>query len=432
MINDIFVYIAFASIAGGITSATFLIFEKWIYKMTSASYMVFLNGFSILAFILPYYMLYFAREKGSILLSSSYSIAVITHTEISDALYTFLRDINAGRILSFIWFAGMAAYLVITIHKYRRLINDIKGSAFPIKKNMWYEVFDEIRKEGSNKAEVRLLFSDIFVQPFTTGVSKKFIVIPVSLSDSLSRDEIRFILMHEITHVRRNDIPFKLLIEILNCFHWFNPFFYFMKHRLDMWIEISCDESVNEEFSEEIKESYIELLIKIFEINARQDRKYSSFFASRKTKNIKGRLYAFMKKKEKCTMTAKVAVTCMAMCVFIGSSYVAKAADYSVYGAFGENKEIISENQFEEVNGDDFAALNASFPLIDKSEIISGNEDIEPYHIHDWIDTKVSVHEKNSDGSCDTKYCYAKKCTICGNYKIGEEYKSEHYAKCPH
>ena len=56
MINDIFVYIAFASIAGGITSATFLIFEKWIYKMTSASYMVFLNGFSILAFILPYYM----------------------------------------------------------------------------------------------------------------------------------------------------------------------------------------------------------------------------------------------------------------------------------------------------------------------------------------------------------------------------------------
>lgn len=67
MINDIFVYIAFASIAGGITSATFLIFEKWIYKMTSASYMVFLNGFSILAFILPYYMLYFAREKGSIL-----------------------------------------------------------------------------------------------------------------------------------------------------------------------------------------------------------------------------------------------------------------------------------------------------------------------------------------------------------------------------
>ena len=432
MINDIFVYIVFASLAGGITSAAFLVFEKQIYKITSASYMVFLNGFSIMAFILPYYMLFFIREKDNILLPGYYNIAVITHNRIIDTFYKFLSDINVGRILSFIWISGMAAYLVITIHRYRRLIDDINGSALPIEDNMWYEVLEEIRKKGSDKAEARLLFSDIFEQPFTTGISKKIIVIPMSLSDRLSKEEIRLMLMHEITHVRRNDVPLKLLIETLNCIHWFNPLFYFLKHRLDMWIELGCDEGMNEEFTEQTRENYIDMLIKIFEINAKQKRKYASFFASRKTNNLKRRLYAIMKRNGKGSMAAKVAVTCMAMCVFIGSSYVAKAADYSVYGAFGENKEIISEDQFAEVKGDDFAALNASFPLIDKSEIISGNEEIEPYHIHDWIDTKVSVHEKNSDGSCDTKYCYAKKCTICDKYKIGEEYKSVHYAKCPH
>lgn len=89
MINDIFVYIVFASLAGGITSAAFLVFEKQIYKITSASYMVFLNGFSIMAFILPYYMLFFIREKDNILLPGYYNIAVITHNRIIDTFINF-------------------------------------------------------------------------------------------------------------------------------------------------------------------------------------------------------------------------------------------------------------------------------------------------------------------------------------------------------
>lgn len=435
MINDIFVYIAFASLAGGITSAAFLVFEKQIYKITSASYMVFLNGFSIMAFILPYYMLFFIREKDNILLPGYYNIAVITHNGIIDTFYKFLSDINVGRILSFIWISGMAAYLVITIHRYRRLIDDINGSALPIEDNIWYEVLEEIRKKGSDKAEARLLFSDIFEQPFTTGISKKIIVIPMSLSDRLSKEEIRLMLMHEITHVRRNDVPLKLLIETLNCIHWFNPLFYFLKHRLDMWIELGCDEGMNEGFTEQTRENYIDMLIKIFEINAKQKRKYASFFASRKTNNLKRRLYAIMKRNGKGSMAAKVAVTCMAMCVFIGSSYVAKAADYSVYGVFGENKSVINEKDFRELTDEEiFAETNEylEYPSVDEIDIIGENDEIEVYHTHSWVDTKTSKHIKNSDGSCDIKYYYAKKCTICDKYKIGEEYKSVHYAKCPH
>lgn len=435
MINDIFVYIAFASIAGGITSATFLIFEKWIYKMTSASYMVFLNGFSIMTFLLPYYVFYF-RAEGENSVFGVGRIAVITHSEISETFYSFLNRVNVGRIISIIWIIGMVLYLVISIFIYIRLIKKIEGSAFPIENSMWNGAFDEIRKKGRDKADMRLIFSDIFTQPFTTGIIKRYIVIPMSLESSLSKEEIWLMLKHEITHIRRNDVPFKIFIEVLNCIHWFNPLFYFMKYRLDMWIEMGCDEKLNEGFTEEARNSYIDLLVKMFEINAEEKREHASFFASRKTKNFKRRLYAIMKRKGKGNMVAKVAVSCMAVCVFIGSSYVAKAADYSVYGVFGEKKEVINEKDFTKITDEEMAdELNdyLNYRSIDDIEIIgSDNEDVEPYHNHEYVDIKVTKHKKYSDGSCDIIYYNAQECTICGKCLVGNKYKTVHFEKCPH
>ena len=42
-------------------------------------------------------------------------------------------------------------------------------------------------------------------------------------------DEIRLILLHEITHAGRNDVFLKIFMEVMNGLNWFNPLFYMVK-----------------------------------------------------------------------------------------------------------------------------------------------------------------------------------------------------------
>lgn len=428
MNENIFMFAAFAVITGSLTCAVILPFEKIIYKFTSASFMKLLMGFCLMSFVIPSYMIFFIEEDiiNKNLPSGGIPLIVIKNSNV-ERLYIFLDNINLGKILTYIWCVGIVVYLVYTIVTYIRFILNVRVHSVPADGRI-KSIYDSIDEP---KKRTELLVSSTFMQPFTSGIRKKYIVIPVFFEEIMTDDELRLILLHEITHAGRNDVFLKIFMEVMNGLNWFNPLFYMVKKRFALWTEISCDEKLNGDFTSETRVKYVEILLKVFEMNIKAKRIPASFLTSKKSLNMKRRFEKIMKNKRKGSKLAGIAVPFMALCVFCGAGYVAKGTDYAIYGLLSEDKKIVNEkNLFSEeiLNGIEEDYLK--YPS--KDEILLINESVEPNHTHSFVDYMVTEHIKNEDGSCDIIFYSALKCTGCGYIKILDEAGRSHFNVCNH
>jgi hypothetical protein len=90
------------------------------------------------------------------------------------------------------------------------------------------------------------------------GLFRPYILIPDS---EIQEQNLRHILMHELTHYKRRDGFYKWLVQIVVCIHWFNPFIYFTAREIDKACELSCDEAVLRRLNRSERRDYGEMLL---------------------------------------------------------------------------------------------------------------------------------------------------------------------------
>lgn len=77
-----------------------------------------------------------------------------------------------------------------------------------------------------------------------------------------SDEEIKVILKHELTHYKRHDLWYKLLLICANGIHWFNPIIYFMVRQANRDLEYSCDDAVVGNEDMEYRKAYSKTILK--------------------------------------------------------------------------------------------------------------------------------------------------------------------------
>lgn len=133
-------------------------------------------------------------------------------------------------------FAGLVRRQVLL----RRQLADAKETD----SNALVALFDELRKEAGVGERVRLIESDRVDSPFAIGVRKSAVVIPTGLDSTLSDDQMRIVLAHELAHVRRHDVAVGWLQSLLSVVWWFNPMFWILGRALRAHREDCCDDWV--------------------------------------------------------------------------------------------------------------------------------------------------------------------------------------------
>jgi beta-lactamase regulating signal transducer with metallopeptidase domain/type II secretory pathway component GspD/PulD (secretin) len=68
-----------------------------------------------------------------------------------------------------------------------------------------------------------LCITDVVRVPAAAGLWRTRILLPSSLIDRLSNDELRAVLLHELAHIRCRDIAVNWMLAALHSMHWFNP-----------------------------------------------------------------------------------------------------------------------------------------------------------------------------------------------------------------
>lgn len=75
---------------------------------------------------------------------------------------------------------------------------------------------------------------------FTVGYYHPIIMIP----ENLGRQQRDIVLLHEMYHIKRNDVLFKFLAAAAVCIHWYNPLVYLLPGLVNRNCELNCDERV--------------------------------------------------------------------------------------------------------------------------------------------------------------------------------------------
>ena len=140
------------------------------------------------------------------------------------------------------WLLGMSAtvlpVVVSVIH------NHIVGNgAHPVVDAERTRLLSELCHSLGVRRAVRLLETGTALVPMTWGVLRPIVLLPFTWRDWAPQRR-RFVLLHELAHVKRCDVAFQLLARLTCALYWFHPLAWYALRRLRIERELACDDCV--------------------------------------------------------------------------------------------------------------------------------------------------------------------------------------------
>lgn len=88
---------------------------------------------------------------------------------------------------------------------------------------------------------VRVLESNAVSSPSLHGWLQPALLLPEGFLESFSVEQLRYVILHELAHVRRHDVLLNWIVTAAQTLHWFNPIVAFAARRLAEERELACD-----------------------------------------------------------------------------------------------------------------------------------------------------------------------------------------------
>jgi beta-lactamase regulating signal transducer with metallopeptidase domain len=127
------------------------------------------------------------------------------------------------------------------------------------------QILDECRRGMKIRFPVPLLETQEVETPALYGPLHPRLLIPIGMAGNFSDRELRHIFLHELAHVKRNDLLFHWLTTVAQVVHWFNPFVWVGVARMQVERELACDAMALSQEENQENESYGQTLLKMLE-----------------------------------------------------------------------------------------------------------------------------------------------------------------------
>lgn len=151
------------------------------------------------------------------------------------------------------WILGMLIYFILQGIKYRRFLGNLNRNSRCIRDAQVLEVYYDACREMGMKQRPEIFLCGILPSPLCTGFLHQKIYLN---HEEYDKNQVQFILKHELVHCKRWDIWYKALLVFARGVHFFNPLVYWMVRLAERDIEYSCDSLVLEKCSIVQRQNY--------------------------------------------------------------------------------------------------------------------------------------------------------------------------------
>ena len=111
----------------------------------------------------------------------------------------------------------------------------------PITDQKILDLLEDCKMQMRVRTIVGVIITDRIKSPALFGFIRPRLVLPQGLIETLSLDELYYVFLHELAHLKRGDIYLGWLSSLLQILHWFNPLIWFAFRRLRADQELACD-----------------------------------------------------------------------------------------------------------------------------------------------------------------------------------------------
>ena len=141
------------------------------------------------------------------------------------------------------WIVGICFVVFWLLKSYLRLLT-LKRAASPLQDKLIRQILADCKRELGITRRIPLYYCPHLKSPMITGLFQPEIYIPSPLSGNCSKNELRYMLLHELCHYKSRDSFVNLSLNIACAIYWFNPCIWLIRKELRNTEDLSCDIAV--------------------------------------------------------------------------------------------------------------------------------------------------------------------------------------------
>lgn len=365
------------------------------------------------------------------------------HTDVDHYVnvYTVIQMVAA-----IVWLLGVCVLLTRRLITYLRITRRLAVYAEAEMTERERSFVDSLRKEYGVRRRVSLIPARNEESTITFGIRRPVIICG---RETESREAV-LIARHEMVHIRRLDVLWKILMEFTTFLHWWNPLAWMLHRDFEHICECSCDEMAMYGKTEDEVKEYLRLLIE--EAKEKEPKETSLRWKAGFTgsaKHIRERMDNLMRKHKWNRIAAGVLVAGLifanSMTVFAYRDGVSEilpedASREEIADTLNYDKIVFDYNAVETEAAEDYN-LKPEIEFLYENQFtdeegnvypIFDDEGVSTYCNHIYEPGTAQYHLPFSDGGCRVDEYNADRCIRCGQIIRGSWISSTTWAKCPH
>ncbi len=176
---------------------------------------------------------------------------------VTDPAQKATRYIPVTTILFYGYLAGAAAFLLCQGVSYVRFRRTVRRWRSGVTRGDYRALLQDTAR-SLNVTAPEMFVCEAISTPAVTGLFRPTLLLP---HEGYDLNELRYILRHELCHLKRRDMLFKLVLLAANAMHWFNPVVYLMLRQADEDIELACDSAATDGLDRAERAAYSRTLL---------------------------------------------------------------------------------------------------------------------------------------------------------------------------
>lgn len=144
------------------------------------------------------------------------------------------------RLIPAVWFGGVLLLLTIITFSNLRLWLSVRKLRLVTEQPL-IELLEDCKQLINVRTVVGLATTDRVKSPSLFGFVRPRILIPAGLQNHIPMEEMQYIFLHELAHLKRGDIWIGWIVAVLQSLHWFNPMVWWAFIRMRADRELACD-----------------------------------------------------------------------------------------------------------------------------------------------------------------------------------------------
>ncbi len=143
-------------------------------------------------------------------------------------------------LLPLIWLSGvcfLSLYILVRHGRVRRMVR----LARPVTDPRILDLLANCQRRMGVQLSVHVVATDSIGSPALFGLSKPSLLLPTQTLNEMNDNELRYIFMHELAHLKHHDNHVSMIASLLHVLHWFNPLIGYAFKQMHVDRELACD-----------------------------------------------------------------------------------------------------------------------------------------------------------------------------------------------